>query len=85
MWQRTDLGHGIGLRVAHYAHILENGVSDVDWFEIVSENGSSVYRVGAATFPLPEPTASALRALSPSRSVLPFSAQRANCSSDGRR
>ncbi len=38
MWQRTDLGHGIGLRVAHYAHILENGVSDVDWFEIVSEN-----------------------------------------------
>lgn len=38
MWQRTDLGHGIGLRLAHYAHILENGVSDVDWFEIVSEN-----------------------------------------------
>jgi multiple sugar transport system ATP-binding protein len=34
--------------------------------EIVSENGSSVYRVGAATFPLPQPTANALRAASSS-------------------
>jgi uncharacterized protein (UPF0276 family) len=38
MWQRTDLGHGIGLRLAHFEHILERGVSGVDWFEIISEN-----------------------------------------------
>jgi uncharacterized protein len=38
MWQRRDLGHGIGLRLAHYQHILEHGVSGVDWFEIISEN-----------------------------------------------
>jgi uncharacterized protein len=35
---RQDLGHGIGLRLAHFGHILEHGVSGVDWFEIVSEN-----------------------------------------------
>jgi uncharacterized protein (UPF0276 family) len=34
----TNLGHGIGLRLAHFGHILEHGVSGVDWFEIVSEN-----------------------------------------------
>jgi uncharacterized protein (UPF0276 family) len=34
----TNLGHGIGLRLAHFGHILENGVSGVDWFEIISEN-----------------------------------------------
>jgi uncharacterized protein (UPF0276 family) len=33
-----NLGHGIGLRLAHYGHILEHGVSGVDWFEIISEN-----------------------------------------------
>jgi uncharacterized protein (UPF0276 family) len=38
MWQRRDLGHGIGLRLAHFEHILEHGVSGVDWFEIISEN-----------------------------------------------
>lgn len=38
MWQRRDLGHGIGLRLAHFPHILEHGVSGVDWFEIISEN-----------------------------------------------
>ncbi|HTE52873.1 MAG TPA: DUF692 domain-containing protein [Kofleriaceae bacterium] len=38
MWQRTDLGHGIGLRLAHFEHILQQGVSGVDWFEIISEN-----------------------------------------------
>jgi uncharacterized protein len=38
MWQRQDLGHGIGLRLAHYQHILEHGVSGVDWFEVISEN-----------------------------------------------
>jgi uncharacterized protein (UPF0276 family) len=38
MWTRRNLGHGIGLRVPHFAHILEHGVSGVDWFEIISEN-----------------------------------------------
>ncbi|HWL85659.1 MAG TPA: DUF692 domain-containing protein, partial [Polyangiaceae bacterium] len=32
-----DLGIGVGLRTAHYAHILEHA-PDVGWFEIVSEN-----------------------------------------------
>jgi uncharacterized protein (UPF0276 family) len=32
------LGHGIGLRPAHYARLLEGGVEGVDWFEVVSEN-----------------------------------------------
>ncbi|MCC6521068.1 MAG: DUF692 domain-containing protein [Polyangiaceae bacterium] len=32
------LGHGIGLRREHYGHVLEHGVGDVDWLEIVSEN-----------------------------------------------
>ena len=38
MWKRRDLGHGIGLRLAHFEHILEHGVSGVDWFEVISEN-----------------------------------------------
>lgn len=33
----TDYGVGIGLRVPHYRHILENKPV-VDWFEIISEN-----------------------------------------------
>ena len=33
----TDYGVGIGLRVPHYQHILENKPG-VDWFEIISEN-----------------------------------------------
>jgi uncharacterized protein (UPF0276 family) len=33
----TDYGIGIGLRVPHYAHILERKPV-VDWFEIISEN-----------------------------------------------
>lgn len=33
----TELGIGIGLRVPHYAHILQNKPT-VDWFEIISEN-----------------------------------------------
>ncbi|HLU68905.1 MAG TPA: DUF692 domain-containing protein [Kofleriaceae bacterium] len=37
-WHRTPLGHGIGLRLAHFGHLLEHGVSGVDWFEIISEN-----------------------------------------------
>ncbi len=33
----TEYGIGIGLRVPHYQHILENKPG-VDWFEIISEN-----------------------------------------------
>lgn len=33
----TDYGIGIGLRIPHYAHILEKKPV-VDWFEIISEN-----------------------------------------------
>ncbi len=33
----TNLGIGIGLRVPHYEHILNNKPA-VDWFEIISEN-----------------------------------------------
>src|SRR6185369_9139857 len=32
-----DLGVGVGLRIPHYAHILEHRPA-VDWFEIISEN-----------------------------------------------
>jgi uncharacterized protein len=32
-----DLGIGLGLRTAHYAHLLEHW-PDVGWFEIISEN-----------------------------------------------
>ncbi|HUS65582.1 MAG TPA: DUF692 domain-containing protein [Kofleriaceae bacterium] len=41
MWTRRNLGHGIGLRVAHFAELLEHGLdrgAGVDWFEIISEN-----------------------------------------------
>lgn len=31
------LGFGVGLRSAHYAHVVEQ-FPDVDWFEIISEN-----------------------------------------------
>jgi uncharacterized protein len=34
---RRDLGVGVGLRVPHYRHILEQGPK-VDFFEIISEN-----------------------------------------------
>lgn len=34
---RPYLGHGVGLRVPHYARVLEQGV-DVDWIEVISEN-----------------------------------------------
>ncbi len=32
-----NLGFGVGLRTAHYAHILKHWPV-VDWFEIISEN-----------------------------------------------
>lgn len=34
---RPFLGHGVGLRVPHYARALEQGL-DVDWVEAISEN-----------------------------------------------
>ena len=34
---QTEYGIGIGLRIPHYQHILENKPV-VDWFEIISEN-----------------------------------------------
>lgn len=37
-WPRAHLGHGIGLRTAHYRHVLEQGASGPDWFEVISEN-----------------------------------------------
>jgi uncharacterized protein (UPF0276 family) len=33
----SNAGFGVGLRSAHFAHILEHN-PDVDWFEIISEN-----------------------------------------------
>jgi hypothetical protein len=36
-WGFPDLGIGVGLRTAHYAHILERK-PDVDFFEVLSEN-----------------------------------------------
>ena len=41
MWSRRHLGHGVGLRVPHFAELLEHGpgrAPGVDWFEIISEN-----------------------------------------------
>jgi len=32
------LGHGIGLRPAHYSRLLERGASGIAWFEAISEN-----------------------------------------------
>jgi uncharacterized protein (UPF0276 family) len=37
MLTHTDLGFGLGLRVEHYASILE-GHPEVDWFEAITEN-----------------------------------------------
>ncbi len=31
------LGHGIGLRTAHYPRVLD-GTARADWFEVISEN-----------------------------------------------
>jgi uncharacterized protein (UPF0276 family) len=31
------LGHGIGLRIAHYPRVVDDGVR-ADWFEVISEN-----------------------------------------------
>jgi uncharacterized protein (UPF0276 family) len=37
-WPLRHLGHGIGLRTAHFPHIVEHGAAGVDWFEVISEN-----------------------------------------------
>jgi uncharacterized protein len=37
MFQRLDLGHGIGLRTKHFARFLEERPA-VDWVEVVTEN-----------------------------------------------
>ena len=36
--QKPFLGFGLGLRAEHYAEILERKPTNVDWFEILSEN-----------------------------------------------
>jgi uncharacterized protein (UPF0276 family) len=38
MLNTAHLGHGIGLRTAHYARLLEAPATGVDWFEVISEN-----------------------------------------------
>jgi ABC-type sugar transport system ATPase subunit len=53
----------------YVARFIGSPPMDILHGEIVSENGASVYRVGAATFPLPEPTANALRAILSPRGV----------------
>jgi uncharacterized protein (UPF0276 family) len=35
---RSAPGHGVGLRVPHYEHVLRHGVAGVDWLEVISEN-----------------------------------------------
>ena len=51
----------------YVARFIGSPPMDILHGEIISENGSSVYRVGTAAFPLPERTANALRAVSSSR------------------
>lgn len=33
-----NLGLGVGLRPAHFPHLMDHGPAGVDWFEIISEN-----------------------------------------------
>ena len=35
---QAPVGHGVGLRRTHFAHVLERGPHDVDWMEVISEN-----------------------------------------------
>jgi multiple sugar transport system ATP-binding protein len=51
----------------YVARFIGSPPMDILRGEIVSENGSSVYRVGTATFPLPAPAATALRAVASAR------------------
>jgi uncharacterized protein (UPF0276 family) len=34
----ANIGHGIGLRTAHYTRLLDGPATGVDWFEVISEN-----------------------------------------------
>jgi uncharacterized protein (UPF0276 family) len=34
----AHLGLGVGLRPAHFPHLMQHGPAGVDWFEIISEN-----------------------------------------------
>jgi uncharacterized protein (UPF0276 family) len=38
MFNNPNLGHGIGLRTAHFPDYLARGAPGVDWVEIISEN-----------------------------------------------
>ena len=38
MFNNPNLGHGIGLRTAHFPQYLAQGAAGVDWVEIISEN-----------------------------------------------
>jgi len=38
MFSNSNLGHGIGLRTAHFPHYLREGPTRVDWVEVISEN-----------------------------------------------
>jgi ABC-type sugar transport system ATPase subunit len=51
----------------YVARFIGSPPMDILHGEMVSENGSSIYRVGAAAFPIPERTANALRAVASSR------------------
>jgi multiple sugar transport system ATP-binding protein len=53
----------------YVARFIGSPPMDILHGEIVSENGSSLFRVGTARFPIPESTAGALRAISSSRST----------------
>ena len=33
-----SLGVGVGLRIPHYNHVIENNPQTIDWYEIISEN-----------------------------------------------
>jgi uncharacterized protein (UPF0276 family) len=37
-FQRTQLGHGVGLRTQHYARVLEGELQGADWAEVITEN-----------------------------------------------
>jgi multiple sugar transport system ATP-binding protein len=53
----------------YVARFIGSPPMDILHGEIVSENGSILFQVGTARFPLPESTAGALRAISSSRST----------------
>ena len=38
MWNRKQLGHGVGLRSRHFGELLDGGARGAAWFEVISEN-----------------------------------------------